>query len=61
MLTALNLKVFQYVKIIDSATGVIRVVRGEATVFLGATEVWAVAQWSLPPKVDLILTPDGPH
>merc|ERR1719311_697670 len=37
-MTAINLKVFQYVKIIDKATGVIRVVRGEATVFLGPTE-----------------------
>ena len=37
-LTAINLKVFQYVKLIDNASGVIRVVRGEATVFLGPTE-----------------------
>merc|ERR1719502_1792911 len=38
VLTAINLKVFQYVKALDHATGVIRVVRGEATVFLGPTE-----------------------
>merc|ERR1711988_1351187 len=37
-LTAINLKIFQYVKIIDNASGVIRVVRGEATVFLGPSE-----------------------
>ena len=37
-LTAINLKAFEYVKLLDSATGVLRVVRGEATVFLGPTE-----------------------
>ena len=29
VLTALDLKIFQYAKILDMATGVIRVVRGE--------------------------------
>ena len=38
VLTALDLKIFQYAKILDMATGVIRVVRGEDMVFLGATE-----------------------
>ena len=38
VLTALDLKIFQYAKILDMATGVIRVVRGEDIVFLGATE-----------------------
>ena len=38
VLTAINLKVFQFVKVVDNSTGVIRVVRGETTVFLGATE-----------------------
>ena len=38
VLTALDLKIFQYAKILDMATGVIRVARGEDMVFLGATE-----------------------
>lgn len=36
--TAINLKVFEYVKILDSATGEVRVERGEQVVFLGPTE-----------------------
>ena len=37
-LTAINLKIFEYVRVLDSATGVQRVIQGSATVFLGATE-----------------------
>ena len=37
-LTAINLKAFEYVNCSTRATGVLRVVRGEATVFLGPTE-----------------------
>jgi hypothetical protein len=37
-MTAINLKVFEYVKIVNTATGEVRVIRGEQMVFLGPTE-----------------------